>query len=210
LSLLGVSAAGAKAVSAQSADARFQPARHEQDDWLDKVPGKHRFVFDSTSAASLADVLLFANNFFEANRASYGLADSDLAVVIVARHFSTSFGYNDAMWAKYSVPMSEQTANFLDPATKAAPKINVYGTSGANGGRPGQLDALIRRGVHVAVCQMATRRIAGALARATNANVDDVFKELSSNLLANAQLVPAGIVAVNRAQERGYSFVTAV
>ncbi len=113
------------------------------------------------------------------------------------------------MWAKYSVPLAEQTGNFVDPATKAAPIVNVYGTPGANGGRPGLLDALIRRGAHVAVCEMATRRIATALARATNSTLDDVFKELSANLLPNAHLVPAGIVAVNRAQERGYSFVTA-
>jgi intracellular sulfur oxidation DsrE/DsrF family protein len=30
--------------------------------------------------------------------------------------------------------------------------------------------------------------------------------ELAANLVGNSRLVPAGIVAVNRAQERGYSF----
>ena len=34
----------------------------------------------------------------------------------------------------------------------------------------------------------------------------DIFKELTENLIPNAHMVPAGIVAVNRAQERGYSF----
>ena len=34
------------------------------------------------------------------------------------------------------------------------------------------------------------------------------MKELSDNLVANSRLVPAGIVAVNRAQERGYAFVS--
>jgi len=28
-----------------------------------------------------------------------------------------------------------------------------------------------------------------------------------ANLVGNAHMVPAGIIAVNRAQERGYSFV---
>lgn len=209
LSVLGASMIGGKTVSAQSGDTRFQSARHDQDDWLDKIPGKHRFVFDTTTTAALGNALLFATNFFEANKSSYGLNDSDLAVVIVVRHLSTSFGYNDAMWAKYSAPLSELTENFVDPTTKTAPTINVYGTPGVNGRRPGQLDALLKRGVHLAVCQMATRRIAGVLARTANANVDDVFKEIGANLVANTHLVPAGIVAVNRAQERGYSFVTA-
>ena len=94
-------------------------------------------------------------------------------------------------------------------ATKVAPIINVYGTPGVNGGRAGRLDGLLKRGVHLAVCQMATRAIAGSVARATNGNADEIFKELAANLVANAHLVPAGIVAVNRAQERGYAFVTA-
>ena len=33
--------------------------------------------------------------------------------------------------------------------------------------------------------------------------------ELVANIVSNARMVPAGIVAVNRAQERGYTLVTA-
>jgi intracellular sulfur oxidation DsrE/DsrF family protein len=36
--------------------------------------------------------------------------------------------------------------------------------------------------------------------------VDDIFKELTEHLVPNARMVPAGIVAVNRAQEHGYMF----
>src|ERR1019366_10281606 len=78
---------------------RWQPARHEKDDWFDNLPGKHRLVFDTTTPERLGDALLFANNFMRVNRSDYGLENSDLAVVIVARHRSTPFGYNDAMWA---------------------------------------------------------------------------------------------------------------
>lgn len=52
---------------------------------------------------------------------------------------------------------------------------------------------------------MATRRLAGGIAQSTGGNADAVYNELAANLLNNARLVPAGIVAVNRAQERGYS-----
>jgi intracellular sulfur oxidation DsrE/DsrF family protein len=54
---------------------------------------------------------------------------------------------------------------------------------------------------------MATRNLAGIVAKIAGADTDAIYKELVSNLLANAHMVPAGIVAVNRAQERGYSFV---
>jgi hypothetical protein len=36
--------------------------------------------------------------------------------------------------------------------------------------------------------------------------VDDVLKELTGHLVPNARMVPAGIVAVSRAQEHGYTF----
>ena len=174
-----------------------------------ELGSKHRFVFDSTSPEGLGTGLQFATNFFEANKSGYGLQDSDLGVIIVVRHKSTAFGYNDAIWAKYSAELFKNTA-FADPRTKEPPVINVYGTPGDGGTvRPGRMDALIKRGMHVAICQMATRAIAGTLARATGATQDDVFKELAANLVTNGHLAPAGIVAVNRAQERGYAFVHA-
>jgi intracellular sulfur oxidation DsrE/DsrF family protein len=73
-----------------------------------------------------------------------------------------------------------------------------------------QLEGLLKRGAHLAVCQMASRAIAGSIARTAGVSADDVYKELASNLVMNAHLAPAGIVAVNRAQERGYTFVAAV
>jgi hypothetical protein len=40
-------------------------------------------------------------------------------------------------------------------------------------------------------------------------NADAIYNELTTNLVSNARMVPAGIVAVNRAQERGYSLASA-
>ncbi|MBI4474360.1 MAG: hypothetical protein HY646_16945 [Acidobacteria bacterium] len=207
----GTALVGAPVLKAQNGtDTRWQPARHAQDDWLDQIPGKHRFVFDTTTAEGMAAAIQFASNYFLANQTGYGLQDSDLAVVIIARHKSTAFAYNDAIWAKYSAPLSAQTG-FTDPATKQPPIVNVYATPGnAPGQRPGRLDGLLKRGVHLAVCQMATRAIAGSIARATGGNADSIFNELVENLVANSHMAPAGIVAVNRAQERGYTFVAAI
>lgn len=199
-----VLAGGSSIAQAQSAgNSGWQPARHEQDTWLDQGAAQHRFIVDTTTAAGLDDGMLFANNYFIANQSGYGLKDSDLAVVIVLRHRSTAFGYNDAIWAKYGTAIS-QRINFTDPNTKRPPVVNVY-KSGANA----PLDNLSKRGVHFAVCQMATRRMAGAIAESTGGNADAIYTELAANLISNAHLVPAGIVAVNRAQERGYSFAYA-
>ena len=186
-------------------DAAWRPARHTQDDWYDKIPGVHRFLFDSSTAESMGWALQFATNYFTANQEVYGLKESDLAVIIVARHKATSFAYNDAIWAKYGKQISEQ-AEFLDPKTKEPPKFNVYGPMGETQ-QAGKMEALIKKGVQFAVCQMSTRGIATRIAKANGLEIDSVIKEITSNLIGNAHMVPAGILAVNRAQERGYSFI---
>src|SRR6516225_4816221 len=76
-------ASGASITQAQSAPTGgWQPSREAQDDWLDRVPGKHRMVFDATTPAAFGYALLFAGNYYKANEDSYGLEDSNLAVVI--------------------------------------------------------------------------------------------------------------------------------
>jgi intracellular sulfur oxidation DsrE/DsrF family protein len=198
--ILGASVVGAQPVGAQSASTeRWQPARHDLDNWYDRIPGKHRFLFDTTTPEGLAMALQFSNTFFEASSEGYGLTDSDHAVITVVRYRSTSFGYNDTIWAKYGVNLSDNLNHFLDPKTKEPPIVNVHATSG------GRMDGLLKKGMHVAVCQRATRNLANTLARATGGNSDSIFSELGSNLVTNGHLVPAGIVAVNRAQEHGYA-----
>src|SRR5579862_1494286 len=76
----------AMAQEKSTANTRWEPARHDKDDWLDQLPGKHRLVFDTIAADGLGQAIAFANNFMRVNRSDYGLQNSDLAVVIVVRH----------------------------------------------------------------------------------------------------------------------------
>jgi len=178
---------------------RFEPARHDKDDWMDQIPGKHRLVVDTTSEDGFRDGLLFAGNFMLANRNDYGLQNQDLAVIVVARHLSTQFGFNNDMWAKYGASLAGQPLS-AGAQTKESPKANPHTAS---------LVQLSTQGVQFAVCSTATHRLAGTIARAVGGNADAIFAELSANVVTNGRMVPAGIVAVNRAQERGYSFVRA-
>lgn len=189
----------------------WKPARHEKDDWLDKPQAKHRMVIDTTSAEAFGEALAFASNFIRANRSDYGLQNADLAVVIVARHQSTPFAYSDAIWAKYGTIIAAQ-AKFEDPKSKQAPKANVYSTAdyGALLHNLGvTVGSLTGQGVEFAVCAMATRRFAGAIAEAVGSTSDAIYAELTAGLVSNSRMVAAGIIAVNRAQERGYSAVKA-
>jgi len=196
-----------------AAAASFQPELHAKDDWMDKIPGKHRVIFDTTTPDALGDALAFANNFFRANKSDYALQNNDLAVILVMRHRSTSFAFNDAIWAKYGVHMSKR-AMFTDPKTNEAPKVNLFNVAEYNPPLPNRgntVDSLLKMGVHLAVCSTATRGIATAIAEATGGKTEDIINELVSNLLNTTagHMVPAGIVTVSRAQERGYSVVGA-
>lgn len=156
-------------------------------------------VIDTFTVDGFNDAVLWAGNFLLANRNEYGLKNEDLAVIIVARHFSTGYGYNSEMWAKYGATLAGRAPS-ADGADKEPPKANPSAAA---------LASLTEQGVRLAVCSMATRRLAGMIARASGGTADAVFIELGANLVSNARLVPAGIVAVNRAQERGYTLVSA-
>ncbi len=207
--LTGGVLAAPRTTAAQTAAPGFTPTRHPQDDWLDRVPGRHRFVFDTTSADGFGMGLAFANNFYLANQSGYGLKDADIAVVIVARHNSTALAYNDAMWTKYGATLGAR-AGLTDPRTKQPATANLYNSAVPGlSNRGTTVDNLIARGAHFAVCGMATRFLAGEIAKATGGNADTVLAELTANLVPNAHLMAAGILAVNRAQERGYTLAVA-
>jgi intracellular sulfur oxidation DsrE/DsrF family protein len=200
---------GARTVAAQSPAAGWQPARHAEDDWFDETAAKHRFFMDTTSPAAFGQALFFARNVFSANASGYGLKDADIAQIICVRHQSTSFAFIDEMWAKYGAALSARAGDFVDPKTKQIPATNLYRATGygealTNSGVT--IDAMARRGVRLAVCAMATRATAQLIAQRGGGTADAVFKELTEHLVPNSHMVPAGIVAVNRAQERGYTF----
>lgn len=201
---------GAREGDAQGAppqDGTFKPMRHPQDDWLDQVPGKHRFFFDATSPNGAGEAITFAGNYYAASKAGYGLEPSDLAVVICLRHWATPFAFSDAMWAKYGVHLAERI-RFNDPRTQAAPTVNVYQASNTGmllTSRGTTLTAMVARGTHFAICDMATRAFAGIVAGKVGSTSDAIYAELRASVLPNAHFMSAGIVAVNRAQERGYT-----
>ena len=191
----------------------YSPAPEDKDSWLDKQGTRHRMVFDSVSADGGPEALGFANNFIHINESDYGVKPDQLGVVVIFRHGSTPYGYNNAVWAKYGKQFATQMKLKDKMATRAATMNPVLAK--APGGEPlpkglewvadYTLSDLAPKGVRFAVCGLATKVIASMLAGKTG-NADAIEEELKSNLVPGALMVPAGISAVNRAQEHGYAF----
>ena len=170
------------------------------------MPGQHRFAFDAISPDGITLTMTSIINYFNANDTGYGLKDKDLAVVLILRHRATPFAYSHAIWAKHGAAITQRT-QYNDPGTNQPPKVYLF--TGSVGDRPQgerrSLATLTARGVRLAGCGVSTRNYAGAIAVATGGTTDDAFREITGNLIENARIVPAGIITVNRAQERGYS-----
>lgn len=205
-------ALGSRMASAQGRAAPFQPARHPEDGWLDALPGKHRTIIDASTASGAGSALLYAFNLYLANKSAYSLPERDVAVVVCLRHSGTAFGFNDAMWGKYGKSMNA-TPQMIDPKTKEPPKTNLfssvdYGLALTNYGVT--IESLVKQGAQFAICEMASRGLAGSIAADTGTGFDAVYKELIANTIPNSRMVSAGVLAVNRAQEYGYTLLTAL
>jgi intracellular sulfur oxidation DsrE/DsrF family protein len=197
----GIAAAGAtlaattaNAQSSRRSRAAFQPARHDLDAWMNELPGSHRIFVDTASAGGGTDSLRYASNIYNAHMNAYSGKAADLAMIVCFRHFSTPLGFNSALWEKYG-------DGFRQVMNIAA------GTGQPNVGAA--IDSLAAQGAQFAICNTATQFIASRLAQTTAASTDDVYKELIAGAIGSSRFVPAGVMALTRAQEYGYSVLIA-
>jgi intracellular sulfur oxidation DsrE/DsrF family protein len=213
---LGIAAAGlvASTANAQTASrkagSKFQPARHDVDAWFDQLPGSHRVFVDTASADGAAEGIGYANNLYIATDSAYAGQQATPAIVVCFRHFSTPFGYNDAMWEKYG-QIFHSLIQYPDPMTGGAPKVNLMNSNAHKmlANRGVTIDALAAKGAQFAICNMATQFIAGAIAQQTGRKANEVHDELVANAVGNSHFVSAGVMALTRAQEYGYSLLIA-
>jgi hypothetical protein len=215
--LSGISAAfaaiglGGGHADAQSMPSAFSPERHKEDDWMAALPGKHRIVIDAVMPNSAGAAVLYAANLFSTNKSAYSLADKDLAIVIVMRHYATPFAFTDAAWAKYGQALSG-ILDFKDPKTKQAPATNLYnsnkyGLEMTNLGNT--ITSVTDRGAVIAICDLASHFTARGIAQATGGSADTIYNDFKANTVPNSRFVSAGVNAVTRAQELGYTLIYA-
>src|SRR5512133_3023379 len=70
------------------------------DEWVSRIKGKYRQVFDNTSANEGWGAA-FPVNFIDSTKEAVKVSDSDITAVSVFRHFGMPLMLNDAIWAKY-------------------------------------------------------------------------------------------------------------
>ena len=175
----------------------------EFDAWLKKIKGKHRQLFDAT-AYNEGMPFIWPRVFLMTNK-EIGVPDNDVTTVIVIRHDAIPFALDHPVWEKYKLG---EFFKIEDKATKAPAVRNTYYHP-----KPGELmmdsfaiDELMKNGVLFGACNMAIKILSGIVAKGLNMDPDMAVKDWTDAVIPGMQIVPSGVLAVNRTQERGCSY----
>ncbi len=171
--------------------------------WLGKIKGAHKQVFD----CMLPDngmPLAWVRVFLMTNKAA-GVDDNDCTAVMVLRHESIPLAMEDRLWAKYKFG---GMFKINDPSTKkAAVRNGFWKPKPKELPLPGMaVDELLASGALVGVCDMALTVYSSMAAGQMKMDPAECKAEWVSGVLPGIQIVPSGVLAVNRAQERGCTY----
>jgi intracellular sulfur oxidation DsrE/DsrF family protein len=175
--------------------------RHESphDAWMKQLTGHHRQFFHALAASDLAG--LMAKNFLDAYAGPYGMRTEHVNAVIGVHGPGLGIVLNDAIWQKFELG---RRWNVNDPATAAHSVRSLFAA-----GSPTSVAELQARGVVFLACDTALRLAASLWAPSVSQTADETHTEFLANLLPGVIPVPALVVAINRAQEAGFTYVRA-
>lgn len=173
------------------------------EEWLGKIKGKHKQVFDSMMPDG-GIPLAWARVFLETNKAT-GVAESDCTAVIVLRHEAIALALEDRLWTKYNFAdifkvKSMATNEVLTRNVFWNPKQNELPLPGMG------LNELLDSGALIGVCDMALTVNSMRVAKKMNMSPEECKKDWVAGVLPGMQIVPSGVLAVNRAQEHGCTY----
>ena len=180
------------------------PANPEFEAWLNKITGRHKMVYDVPEPNS-GFAFAWARIFLNTTNETYGTTDAENTVVVVLRHNAIPFGMKSDMWPKYKLG---EAFKINDAATNAAALRNPFAYV-----KPGDLpfpgmavDELVAKGVLFGICNMALTFYSAQMAKKTAMQAETIKKDWVANLLSGVQVVPSGVIAINRAQEKGCTY----
>lgn len=168
------------------------------DDWLAKIKGSRRIIFDTTSAVDGFPVAL-PYNFMTACNAT-NIPDDDLSAVVVLRHLAIPIAFEDRIWARYKLG---KFFGIHDAKTGVPSKANPFRQTGPE---DNSMQSLMARGVIYCVCELAIKKNATMIASSMGLNSTEVLNDWMAGLLPGVYPIPAGVWAVERAQQQGCAY----
>ncbi len=225
--VFGAAAAAVTMSAARVAEAQAPAAAAAAsgpDAWIKEVKGTHRCLFDfpqHKNGMPLLHILNYLNTYNEAYKAAPGTVGAVGTFYSLGNQSSIALGFNDAMWTKY------QLGDYLglkDKAGKAYTR-NVYlkptpddahiliqaiqtpnipelaGFLPALG-----IESLQKMGTKFILCANALGAWCLELQARGKGKAPDIEKELRANLLPGVTIVPAMVIAIEKAQAAGIRY----
>jgi intracellular sulfur oxidation DsrE/DsrF family protein len=183
----------------------------DPEQWCNKIQGKHKMVFDCTQPHSLFP-FAWPRVFLLTNEGT-GSKQEECCAVVVLRHDGICYAFEDRIWEKYGFGEVFKADDPLTakPATRNPfwnPKPGDYKIPGVGPVQIG-INELQANGVMLCVCEMAITVNSAKVAKAKGLDAAEVRKDWMTGLLPGIQLVPSGVWALGRAQEKGCGYVFA-
>ena len=194
------------------------------DAWISEVKGTHRCLFDfpqHKNGVPLLHILNYLNTYKEAYKAAPGSVAAVGTFYAIGGQASIPLGFNDAMWAKYGLGdytgMKDSsgkgyTRNVLNRPTQNDAHLLIQAFQTPN--IPELLDAvpavgienLQKMGTKFLLCANAFGVWCLELQARGEGKADAIQKELTANLLPGVALVPAMVIAIEKAQAAGIHY----
>jgi hypothetical protein len=211
----GVAMAAVRHVSAEEMGA---------DDWLKDVKGTHRCLFDfpqHKNGFPLLHILNYLNTYSSAYKTSAGQVGAVGTFYAVGSSASIPLAFNDAMWAKYQLgayaglkdaagkPYTRNVFNRPTPQDlhllmEAVGTPNIPALAGA---MPGiGIESLQKMGTKFILCANALGIWCLELEARGKGKAADIESDLRANILPGVAIVPAMVIAIEKAQEAGIRY----
>jgi intracellular sulfur oxidation DsrE/DsrF family protein len=211
----GLSVVGTRAAAAEPSTA---------DEWIKEVKGTHRCLFDfpkHANAMPLLHILNYLNTYSQAYKTGPGDVGAVGTFYGVGTQSSISLAFNDTIWEKYGLgaytglkdasgkPYTRNVFNRPTPNdlhllmdAVGTPKIPALADAVPALG----IESLQKMGTKFILCNNALGIWGLELEARGKGKAQDIDKELRANVLPGVTIVPAMVIAIDRAQEAGIKY----
>ena len=220
--MFGAAAAAGLPIAAATRVAAAEPSDH--DAWIKEVKGEHRCLFDfprHNNGMPQLHILNYINTYNTAYKTTPGQVGAVGTFYSVGTQSSIPLAFNDSIWAKYQLGaylnlkdaagtpytrnvFNQPTPKDLHLLLKAAdlPTLNqIADVVPAIG-----IENLQKMGTKFLLCANALGLWCMELEARGKGKTADIDQELRANLLPGVTIVPAMVIAIDRAQEAGIKY----
>jgi intracellular sulfur oxidation DsrE/DsrF family protein len=194
------------------------------DDWMKEVRGSHRCLFDfpqHKNGFPLLHILNYLNTYKAAYKTGTGQVGAFGTFYSAGSQASIPLAFNDAIWAKYGLGVYMRlndadgrayTRNVFNQPTPSDLHLLMHAIDSpmipalAEAMPALGIESLQKMGTKFLLCANALGIWCLELEARGKGKARDIEKELRANLLPGVTIVPAMVIAIEKAQEAGIRY----